>query len=358
MQTLNTMFTQGHEYVSFCYDKETDTKMIIAVHDTTLGPAVGGARMYPYDSIDAALNDVLRLSEGMTYKASVAGLDYGGGKAVIIGDPRKDKSEALFRAFGRFVESLGGKYITAEDVGTTVRDLMIAYQETRHVVGRDTTQGGSGDPSPVTAYGVYRGMQAAVKVEFGSDKLQGCTVALQGLGKVGYSLAKELVKAGTRVIAAEMNPMVAKQAQDRLGVDLVAPAQIYDVDCDIFAPCALGAIINDHTISRLRCRIVAGAANNQLAEPHHSEALQQRHILYIPDYVINAGGLISVVSDLDGYDTTEVYRRAKGIYDRVVRVVELAKLHKTTTDQAAQMLALERMQFNQTVQQTQLPRAA
>ncbi len=344
MQLLKTMQTYGHEEVAFWFDKESGLKAIIAIHDTTLGPALGGTRMWSYDSEAAALRDVLRLSEGMTYKAAVAGLDLGGGKAVIIGDPARDKSEALFHSFGRFVNSLNGRYITAEDVGTNVEDMVQVRQETCFVTGLPASRGGSGDPSSVTALGVYRGMKACCWTVFGSDSLAGRRVAIQGLGKVGTALAKHLHQAGAKLLVADVNPKAVERVSRRLDVEPVAAERIYEVECDIFAPCALGAIINDKTIPKLRCAIVAGSANNQLAEARHGDELQRRGILYAPDYVINAGGLINVASELGAYDPPEAWSRAAAIYHTIHQIIELAKAEGISTHLAAQRLAIERIE--------------
>jgi len=343
MQLLKKMQAYGHEEVTFWFDKESGLKAIIAIHDTTLGPALGGTRMWPYGSEAAALRDVLRLSAGMTYKAAVAGLDLGGGKAVIIGDPARDKSEALFRSFGRFVNSLNGRYITAEDVGTNVEDMVQVRQETCFVTGLPSSKGGSGDPSSVTAFGVYQGMKACCRTVFGSDLLAGRSVAIQGVGKVGTALAKHLYQAGARLLVADVNPRAVEKMCHRFDVEPVAAERIYEVECDIFAPCALGAIINDETIPKLRCAIVAGSANNQLAEARHGDELKRRGILYAPDYVINAGGLINVASELGAYDAPEAWSRAAAIYHTLQRVIELAKAEGIATHLAAQRLAMERI---------------
>jgi len=345
MELFKYMTQHNHEEVVFWSDKETGLKAIVAIHSTVLGPALGGTRMWLYPTEEEALLDVLRLSEGMTYKASVAGLNLGGGKAVIIGDPTKDKSEALFRAYGRFIDSLGGKYITAEDVGTTVADMGIVHQETRYVTGLSRAEHGSGDPSPMTAFGVYRGMKACAQARFGSDSLRGRRVAVQGLGKVGYHLVKRLVEEGAEVIATEINTQRATQVQAELGIQLVDADAIYDVDCDIFAPCALGAILNDDTLPRLRCRIVAGAANNQLAEDRHGVILAERGILYAPDYVINAGGLINVATELGAYDAKEAWNKTAAIYDTILRIISLAEEEDIPTNIAAHRLAQARIEM-------------
>lgn len=353
MRLFDYMQEHGHEKVAFWSDREVGLRAIIAIHDTTLGPALGGTRMWPYASEEKALMDVLRLSEGMTYKASVAGLDLGGGKAVIIGDPARDKSEALFRSYGRFVESLNGKYITAEDVGTRVDDMVYVSMETRHVTGLPASHGGSGDPSPLTAFGVYKGMKACTRAVLGSESLGNLTIAIQGLGKVGYTLAEYLTGEGARVIASDINVQAATHARRDLGVEIVDPEKIYDVDCDVFAPCALGGIINDNTIPRLRSRIIAGSANNQLRDERHGYELQRRGILYAPDFVINAGGLISVAIELGAYGPSEARAKAAAIYGTISRIIACSNEENIPTHVAACRLARERIS-----QQRRLPAAA
>src|SRR5581483_6567470 len=280
---------RDHEQVVLCHDKRSGLRAIIGIHNTTLGPALGGCRMWTYASDFDALNDVLRLSRGMTYKAAVAGLNLGGGKAVIIGDPRKDKSEAMFRAFGRFVEGLGGRYITAEDVGTGLGEMVWIRSETKYVTGIPAELGGSGDPSPVTAHGTYVGIKACAHVKYGSDSLAGKHVVIQGAGHVAASLAKYLTDEGAKVTITDIYTEKANEVARATGATVVAPEKIYGLACDIFAPAALGAIINDETIPQLKCEIVAGPANNQLAdEERHALALKERGILFAPDYVINA----------------------------------------------------------------------
>ena len=290
--------TEGYERVVRCKDPESGLHAIISVHSTVLGPSLGGLRMWPYTSEEEALYDVLRLSKGMTYKSAVAHTGLGGGKAVILGDPAKIKSEALYLAMGRFVESLEGKYITAEDVNTTIEDLEIIRRVTKYVTGLSEKDGGSGNPSPYTAYGVFLGQRAALGWKFGSDDLDGKVVAVQGVGAVGSALVRRLVQAGAKVIVADRNTNRVQELVDELDVKAVPEAEILKQECDILAPCALGAIINDETIPGLRCKIIAGAANNPLVEPRHGEALVERDILYAPDYVINAGGIINVSTEL------------------------------------------------------------
>jgi leucine dehydrogenase len=332
-----------HEQVVFCHDAESGLDSIIAIHDTTLGPALGGTRMWPYRSTHEALIDVLRLSEGMTYKAAVAELELGGGKAVIIGDSRRDKTPELLRAHGRFVDTLGGRYITAEDVGIGVEDMEYVYEETRHVTGIRSSPQGSGDPSPVTAYGVYNGIKASCLKKLGSDQMQGVRVAVQGAGHVGYYLCENLAADGAVISITDIDEERVQKAVEDFGAAPVDPDEIYDVDCDVFAPCALGAIINDATLRRLRCQIVAGGANNQLAEDRHGDALDAKGILYAPDYVINAGGLINVYGEIVGYGLETAKEKARGIYGTLLSIYDIAAEEGIPTYRAADRLARERI---------------
>ena len=325
MEIFEEMISLDHENLVFCNNSEVGLRAIIGIHNTTLGPALGGTRMWPFASEAEAITDVLRLSRGMTYKAAAAGLNLGGGKAVIIADPKKDKTEELFRAFGRFVESLGGRYITAEDVGTSVEDMEYVYMETKHVTGITTALGGSGDPSPVTAFGVYQGMKAAVLEKLGKDSLKGLKIAVQGVGHVGYYLVEYLVQEGASVIVTDIDKDMQHEA------------------VDIFSPCALGAIVNDETIPRLKCQIIAGGANNQLKSERHGLELEKREILYAPDYVINAGGLINVSIELEGYNRDRALRRAGQIYDRLLEVFAIAKEENIPTSEAADRMAEKRI---------------
>lgn len=345
MNIFDELAKRDHEQVVFCNDKESGLKAIIAIHNTTLGPALGGCRMWPYASDEEALRDALRLSRGMTYKSAAAGLNLGGGKAVIIGDPKTMKSEKLFRVFGRFVQTLGGRYITAEDVGTTVQDMAWVWMETEYVTGINRSFGGSGDPSPITAYGVFQGIKAALQFKSGSDSLSGMTVALQGVGQVGYHLLHHLVPAGAKIIASDINLENIKRVnQEFAGIEFVSPEQIYDVPCSIFIPCALGGIVNDETIPRLKCELIAGSANNVLGEEDkHSVELEKRNITYIPDFVISAGGLINVANELIRYERKQAMRQASGIYDIVTQVLNIAKEEKITTLQASKTLAERRI---------------
>jgi leucine dehydrogenase len=344
MELFQQMVEMGHERVLVCSNPDAGLKAIIAVHSTVLGPGLGGVRMWPYGSTDEAITDVLRLSRGMTYKAAAAGLNLGGGKAVIVGDPKKDKNEALLRSFGRYVESLNGLYITAEDVGTDLDDMEVIQHETRWVTGVSPEHGGGGGPSPVTAFGVLQGIQAAAAFHFGDGALKGRSVAVQGLGNVGYNLARFLSEAGAKVFAADIDSAATDRARAELGVEVVPTGEILAVPCDVVAPCALGAALNDESIPRLRCKIVAGAANNQLAdERRHGLELHNRGILYAPDFVINAGGLISVYSELVGYNRDTAMRLARGICANMARVFEISRAQSIPTALAADRLAEDRI---------------
>ncbi len=333
-----------HEQVVFFNDKASGLKSIVAIHNTILGPALGGTRFWNYNSEAEAINDVLRLSRGMTFKAAAAGLNLGGGKAVIIGNSRTDKSEAMMRRYGKFIESLDGKYITAEDVGTNTLDMEWIGLETDHVTGLPENMGGSGDPSPVTAYGTFLGVKASVKEFYGSDDLSGKKVAVQGTGHVGEVLVKHLVEAGAKVTVTDIH---ADRVQYMIKTYKVAgcePDTIYDVDMDIYAPCALGATLNSENIDRLNCNIVAGAANNQLAdEVLHGNMLIEKGILYAPDFVINAGGLINVSGELEGYNRERVFSQTERIYDRLLEIFAIAKSTNITTQEAAMHIAEKRL---------------
>lgn len=345
---------RDHEQVVFCRDDASGLRAIIGIHSTVLGPALGGCRMYPYKSERDALVDVLRLSRGMTYKAAVSGLNLGGGKAVIIGDPKKDKSELLFRALGRFIEGLGGRYITAEDAGTAIADMDYMRMETEHVVGISRSLGGSGDPSPVTALGVFSGLRAAVEERYGKSSLEGMSVAVQGCGHVGYYLVGHLVKAGAHVVVADVDADAVKRTlTDYRGVEAVSPENIYEVPCEIFAPCAMGGILNEHTIPKMKFSIIAGAANNQLADEKYDGArLADRDILYAPDFVINAGGLINVANELEGYNQERALAQATKIYDVLKAVFANAKIDNLPTYRAANNLAMERIESLSRIRRT------
>lgn len=342
MGVFELMEKFGHEQIVFCYDKVSGLKAIIGIHNTTLGPALGGTRMWPYAAEEDALLDAVRLSRGMTYKASAMGLNLGGGKAVIWGDPRADKSEELLRAFGRYVNTLHGRYVTAEDVGTNVEDMAYVMMETDYVTGRGDI---SGDPSPVTAFGVYRGMKAAARTVWGHESLKGKVVAVQGLGKVGYHVCEHVHDEGGRLVVTDINPDNVRRAVQEFKATAVAPDDIYAAAADIYSPCALGATLNDDTIGQLRCKIVAGAANNQLKEPRHAQALQERGILYCPDYVINGGGLVNVSEEFNpsGYNRERAHAKVAGIYDKLLRIFTIAQTQGITTAQAADVMAEERI---------------
>lgn len=330
----------GHEQVSFYHDPASGYRGIIAIHDTRLGPALGGTRFWHYDDDRAALVDALRLARGMTYKAAVAGLNLGGGKSVIVGDNKTTRREPIFRAHGRHVESLGGRYITAEDVGTSTADMELIRAETEYVTG---LLGKSGDPSPVTAYGVYCGMKATAHVRWGSDSLAGKTVVVQGCGHVGYSLCRLLFEEGAKLFVSDIDPQRVKTAvQDFRAVALSGDA-VYRQKADVFAPCALGAVINDETLSQLQVAIIAGAANNQLAEDRHGQEIEARGILYAPDYVINGGGLINVNAELHGWSLERARNKAGEIYDTILRVFDIAKEERIPSYLAADRLAEQRI---------------
>ena len=329
-----------HEQVSVYYDRSTGYRGIIAIHSTVLGPALGGTRFWNYQSDRDALVDALRLARGMTYKAAVAGLNLGGGKSVIIGDNRTTRREALFRAHGRHVESLKGRYITAEDVGTSTNDMEFIKAETNHVTG---LIGRSGDPSPVTAYGVYRGIKACAKHHYGADSLAGKTVAIQGAGNVGYHLAGLLYKEGAKLIVTDIDAGRVQRVVQEFKATAVAADAIYGQQADIFAPCALGAIINDETIPQLKVEIVAGGANNVLAEERHGDELEAKGILYAPDYVINGGGLINVNAELHGWSLERAHNKAGEIYDTILRVFDIAREHRIPSYLAADRLAEQRI---------------
>ena len=332
-----------YEEVVFFHDPPTGLRAIIAIHSTTLGPALGGTRFYPFATEEEALKDVLRLSKGMTYKAAAAGLDLGGGKAVIVGDPKRIKTEELLRAYGRFIETLGGRYITAEDIGTSRDDMDMIRRETRYVTGVAPELGGSGDPSPVTAYGVFLGMRACAEEAWQGHSLEGRRVAVQGVGKVGYHLVKLLVKEGASVVVADVDLDSMARAVNEFGVDTADPDKIHAEECDIYAPCAMGGVLNEDTIPDLNCRVVAGSANNQLLRPEDGEALDRTGILYAPDYVINAGGLINVADELQGYDPKRAQARVEGVYRTLREIFHMARDRHISTAQAADRFAEERI---------------
>ncbi|MGY0218253.1 Leu/Phe/Val dehydrogenase [Endozoicomonadaceae bacterium StTr2] len=338
----------NHEHIAFFSDEESGLKAIVAIHNTTLGPAIGGCRMFPYASDEEALTDVLRLSKGMTYKSALAGLHLGGGKSVIIGDPRKDKTPKLLHAFGRCLEQLGGHYITAEDSGTSIKDIREVGTQTAHVAGVRDRVGfdglpGNGDPSPATAWGVYTGILSAVRHKMNRSDLDGIRVTVQGLGNVGYRLASHLTEAGASVYVSDIHRDILDQAIDELGVTAVAPDDLFATEMDVFAPCAMGAVINDETIPRLSAAIVAGAANNQLKSERHGLALMERGILYAPDYVINAGGIIDVSHEREQYESGRVRQHIEGIGDTLSEIFERSERDGIPTVQEANRLAEERL---------------
>jgi len=336
---------KNHEQVVYCNDPLSGLKAIIAIHNTVLGPALGGCRMYPYKSEDDALVDVLRLSRGMTYKASISNLNLGGGKAVIIGDPNKDKSEILLRSFGKFVQSLGGKYITAEDVGMSVHDMEYIRMETDHVTGIKRAMGGSGDPSILTALGVFVGMKAALKKRLNIQSIKGLKIGIQGFGKVGYYLSSHLVKEGAQVFGNDINKEALNRVVDDFGVIPVGGDELMSMDLDVFSPCAMGAIINPTSIESLKCSVIAGAANNQLEkEDRDAKLLKEKEIMYVPDYVINAGGLINVANELQGYNKEKAKYQVEGIYYILMRIFDYAANNNISTLEAANLLAERRIQ--------------
>lgn len=323
-----------HERVVFNYDTDTGLKSIIALHNTKLGPALGGCRMKHYDTDDEALTDVLRLSEGMTYKSAMAGLNFGGGKAVIIGDPKTTKTDDLMKAFGRFVNTLGGDYITAEDVGTTVNDMNVISTETDHVTG--VTEG-TGDPSNSTGFGVYLGILAAVKYSLMLENLKDIHVVVQGIGNVGWNLCEFLQKGGAKISVADINQDALKKAEEKFGATIVDPDEVYGVHCDVFAPCAMGAVVNDTTLDQFNCLIIAGASNNVLLEPRHGTSLKELGILYAPDYVINAGGVIDAGQIIHGFTEEQTKDKINAIYSTLMEIFDRA--HKE--DKATNLIADE-----------------
>jgi leucine dehydrogenase len=340
MQLFDTIAGMGHEQVVLCHDPAAGYRGIIAIHSTVLGPALGGTRFWNYASDEEAIVDALRLARGMTYKNAVAGLNLGGGKSVIIGDNKTTDRELIFRAHGRFVDSLGGRYITAEDVGTSTADMDFVHMETKSVSG---LAGRSGDPSPVTAHGVFRAIQASAKERWGKDDIAGKTVAVQGCGHVGYYLAKELHEAGAKLVVTDIDADRVKRVTKDFSAKAVKTDEIYGVKAEIFAPCALGAIVNDKTIPQFKFEIVAGAANNVLLEEKHGDALEKKGILYAPDYVANAGGVINVYGELAGWTSARALRKADEIYDTVLKVFSIAKADKIPTYEAADRLAEQRI---------------
>jgi leucine dehydrogenase len=334
----------GHEQVVFCNDKDTGLKAIIGIHNTVLGPALGGTRMWNYTNEWEALNDVLRLSRGMSFKSSISGLNLGGGKAVIIGDAKTQKTPELMRRFGQFVDSLSGKYITAEDVGMETKDMDTVREVTKYVTGISEEKGGSGNPSPITAYGVYMGLKAAAKFQFGTDNLDGKKVLVQGIGHVGEVLVQHLTENGAIVTISDINEERLHEVGSKYGAKIFTGNELYAADVDIYAPCALGATINNDTVYKINAKVIAGAANNQLAnEVIHGNILKDRGILYAPDFLINAGGVINVYSELANLTKEEVMVKTENIYNTSLEIFKFAKDNNITTHQAALSIAQKRI---------------
>jgi len=348
LQKIDPVFGQlsfdNHEQIVFCNDKDTGLKAIIGIHNTVLGPALGGTRMWNYANEWEALNDVLRLSRGMTFKSAISGLNLGGGKAVIIGDAKIDKTPEMITKFGEYVNSLSGKYITAEDVGTTTADMDRINDVTKFVTGISESRGGSGNPSPVTAYGVYMGMKAAAKYKFGTENLNGKKVLVQGIGHVGETLVEHLTKEGALVQITDINEARVHEVAAKYNTQIFTGKDLYSADVDIYAPCALGATINDDTIDRIQAKVIAGAANNQLAnEIVHGQILKDRGIAYAPDFLINAGGIINVYAEIVGYDKAEAMKRTENIFNTTLEIFHFADTNNITTHQAALSIAQNRV---------------
>ncbi|UUV18142.1 leucine dehydrogenase [Fusobacteria bacterium ZRK30] len=365
MKIFDYMEKFGHEQLVFFHDKATKLKGITGIHDTTLGPALGGTRLWNYATEDEATEDVLRLSRGMTYKAACAGLNLGGGKTVLIGDPKKVKSEAYFRGLGRFVQSLNGRYITAEDVNTSTKDMLFLSMETDHVVG---LPGKSGNPSPVTAWGVFAGLKATLKETFGSDSVADKTFAVQGAGQTGYFLIKYLLgydfltdtyteEKAKKIYFTEVNEEhIARMKAEHPEVEFVAPDDIYGLDVDLFAPCALGGVINDETISQFKCKAIAGSSNNVLKEDSHADVLREKGIVYAPDYVINAAGLINVYYEIKGYNRVNALHDSELIYDRLLDIYKISKEQGISTHAAASHYAEYRIEIIKNIHRTYIKR--
>jgi len=349
LSKINPVFGQlsfdNHEQIVFCNDKDTGLKAIIGIHNTVLGPALGGTRMWQYSNEWEALNDALRLSRGMTFKSAVAGLNLGGGKAVIIGDAKTQKTPELMKRFGEFVHSLSGKYITAEDIGMETSDMDLVRDVTPYVTGISESRGGAGNPSPITAYGVFVGMKAAAKYKYGSDVLEDKKVIVQGIGHVGESLVEHLTNEGAKVIITDINQARLEEVKAKYGAEIYTGEDIYTLEADIYAPCALGATINDATINKLNVDIIAGAANNQLEnEAVHGKILSEKGIVYAPDFVINAGGIINVYAELEGYGKTEIMRKTENIYNTTLEIIKNAEANKVTTHAASLAIAKSRIE--------------
>lgn len=344
MDVFGLMASYDYGEVHFARDAASGLRAIVAIHDTRLGPALGGCRFLPYAREEDALVDALRLARGMTYKAALADLPHGGGKSVLIRpETAHFDRAALFLAFGRFVDDLGGHYITAEDSGTGLEDMEILRSVTKHVTGVDKSRGGSGDPSPFTALGVRRGIEACVRLRLGRESLEGIHVAVQGVGHVGHYLCAELAASGARISVADVDPLKAERAQREFGATVVPLDRIFEIECDVLAPCALGSALNDQTIPRIKASIIAGAANNQLAEPRHGDDVNARGILYAPDYAINAGGLINVAAEVTGYDADKARARTMTIYETIYEIAERSKKTLTPTYRVADLLVEEKL---------------
>jgi leucine dehydrogenase len=343
LEVFETIGTETHESVHFGEDKATGLRAIVAIHSTILGPSLGGTRFYPYPDEQAALVDVLRLSQGMTYKAAVAGLSQGGGKAVIIGDPSALATPELFRAYGRFIDGLAGRYITAEDVGTTVENMETVATQTPFVSGLPLADGGSGDPSPATARGVVASIKAVSNHLWGTDDLDGRSVAIKGVGKVGIALAGMLSEEGAKLVVADVDTSATELASLRFGAKVVSTDEIHTVECDIFSPCALGSDLNEDTIPQLSCTAIVGSANNQLARPSDAERLTERGILYAPDFVVNAGGIINIAAETGGYSIEKADRMVDGIYGNLTEVLQASERLGISTEQAAKHVADSRI---------------
>jgi len=343
-ELFNTFEATEHENLVFCYDKPTGLKAIIGIHNTVLGPALGGTRFWNYQNETDAVRDVLRLSRGMTYKAAISGINLGGGKAVIIGNPDELKSEAFWRRYGKFIQSLNGKYITAEDVNTNSRDMEYISLETKYVAGKPEHLGGGGDPSPVTAYGTYLGMKAGANRIYGADSLNGKKILLEGVGSVGMHLLEYLKKEGAKIFVTDINEQKLKKASKLYGCEITDRDSSYDLDIDIYAPCAMGASLNSDSIARLKCALVSGAANNQLEdEQEHGNMLKEKGILYAPDFLINAGGVINCYAELEGYNRERALARTELIYERTLEIFDKAQTENITTHKAAVLIAEERI---------------
>jgi leucine dehydrogenase len=357
MDIFELMKKDGHEQIIFNFDKETDMKSIIAIYDSTLGQTFGGTRMVNYASMEDALRDAMRLSKAMTYKCAAADEDKGGAKAVIWGDPKKDKNEAFLRAFGRFVEMLNGRFVTGADLNITAMDGSIMGRESRYILAKPREEGSSGSTGPITAFGIYVGLKACAKFIWGNENLQGKKIAVQGLGAVGEPLLGYLKKGGLEVMATDMNEETLQRLQPQYGFKRVIPEAIYEVECDIFCPCAIGSILNDQTIPKLKCKIVAGSANNQLEdEERHSRMLQERSILYAPDYIINAGGVIQVIDEIQGYNPERVKMKTERVYGRLLHIFEMAKKEGILPLEAANRYAESRIRDIQKVKRLYVPK--